>query len=140
MTPHALQQLPFENEWEFRTSRSSGKGGQHVNKVETKVELLFSIPNSQLLSTAQIRLALKNLDNRLNSEGVLVLSSASTPSQAANKKAVIKRFYDVLAKALEKPKFRIPTKTPKKAKKKRLEQKKVQALKKEGRRKRDWLG
>ncbi len=122
-------------ELEFNFSKSSGPGGQHVNKVNTKVGLRFDISGSKILSEVQKGLLLEKLSNKLTKEGVLVLSSQEARSQLVNKQKVIEKLDQLLAKAFAiKPK-RKPTKPTKAAKERRLKNKKQQAEKKEGRRK-----
>lgn len=120
----------FIKEIVFQTSRSSGKGGQHVNKVETKVELRFNIKNSDLLNEEEKGRLLNNLSNRINKEGVLILSSDAKRSQLANKKSVIIRFNELIEEGLKVPKERIPIKPSKKLKEKRLRDKRIQSKKK----------
>jgi len=131
----SIQGINFTPELQFKTSRSSGKGGQHVNKVSTKVELRFDIINSQLLSDEEKKRLLQKLKNRINKEGILQIASDKERSQLANKKAVIEKFYALLTKALKVPKKRIPAKPSQKAKKKRLKEKKLLSEKKKLRRK-----
>ncbi len=76
MKPEELNTRKFENEFVYSTSRSSGPGGQNINKVNTKVELRFSILNSQLLSDDEKELIGRKLRNKINKDGELVLSSA----------------------------------------------------------------
>src|SRR6185436_6646572 len=96
--------FPLHSEFRFKAVRSSGKGGQHVNKVSTSVELYFNIHESRLLDDKQKEEIFSKLKNRINSEGVLSLVSQSERSQLANKKKVIKRFDELIAKAVEKKK------------------------------------
>ncbi|MEX0967213.1 MAG: alternative ribosome rescue aminoacyl-tRNA hydrolase ArfB [Bacteroidia bacterium] len=125
--------IDFLPELTFQTSRSGGKGGQNVNKVESRVELLFDVEASQLLTSTQKQQIKEKLGNRINSEGILKLASESQRSQIQNKKLVVERFYDLLEKALRKRKRRVPTKVPRSVKEKRLREKRIQAEKKERR-------
>lgn len=121
-------------ELRFKTSRSGGSGGQHVNKVASKVLLEFDIAASELLSDEQKEVLLVKLVNRLNKEGVLQLTEQTKRSQHENKEGVIKKFYALLQKALTPVKKRKPTKTPKSVKEKRLTDKKKASEKKQLRR------
>jgi ribosome-associated protein len=118
------------SELEFKAVRSSGSGGQHVNKVATKVELSFDIENSQFLSEVQKDLLKKQYKNRISKEGLLSLSSDETRSQLRNKEKVINRFLELLEAGLRPQKKRKPTRIPAGVKKKRLESKKRQSEKK----------
>jgi ribosome-associated protein len=136
-----LRDRPFERDFEFRTSRSSGKGGQNVNKTETKVELIFGVEKSQLLSAEEKEIISHKLSSRINEAGELLLNSSESRSQLANKEDVIKKFYALLEKALTKEKKRIPTKVPAAIKQDILNKKKQNSEKKSGRsmRTRDFL-
>lgn len=124
----------FDNEFDFITSRSSGKGGQHVNKTDTKVELRFDVLNSKILTTDEKELIQKNLYGRINKEGILQIVSQKTRSQLKNKKDCIDKFYELIEKALKTKKKRKKTKPSLKSILKRLENKKRQSDKKENRR------
>ena len=113
-----------QSEVVYRTARSSGPGGQHVNKNETQVELLFDVAHSSSLSDDQRRRILSKLKNIIDSEGVLHLTSQSERSQLRNREMVTARFQEVLAAALRVPKKRRPTKPTAASKAKRLDSKK----------------
>ncbi len=128
-----IKDIDFSNEMEFKTSRSSGKGGQHVNKVETKVELRFDIDHSTILTDAEKQRIKKNLYNKINKEGILQITSEKEASQTMNKQETIEKFYTLMEKALQKPKKRKPTRRPKGAEEKRLKEKQIQSRKKQQR-------
>ena len=129
-----IRETDFSPEFSFRTSRSSGPGGQNVNKVETRVELLFNISESQLLDEKQKGRIRKKLANKINKDDVLIVSAQKERSQSKNKERAINKFYDWLEKALKKKKKRKATKPSKAAKEKRLKEKKIQSEKKQQRR------
>tara|TARA_R110001583_G_scaffold44966_1_gene142182 strand:- start:13357 stop:13758 length:402 start_codon:yes stop_codon:yes gene_type:complete len=122
-------------ELNFKAVRSSGAGGQHVNKVSSKVELSFDLINSIALSLEEKELLQKKLKTRLSKEFILMLQCDESRSQHKNKEIVIKRFFEVITNGLIVPKKRKPTKPSKSSIKKRLEKKKKQAFKKVFRRK-----
>jgi len=122
-------------ELNFKAVRSSGAGGQHVNKVSSKVELSFDLINSIALSLEEKELLQKKLKTRLTKEFILILQCDESRSQHKNKEIVIKRFFEVITNGLIVPKKRKPTKPSKSSIKKRLEKKKKQAYKKVFRRK-----
>lgn len=109
------------SELTFKAVRSSGSGGQHVNKVATKVVLSFDILNSSHLSEDEKIKLLSFLSNRINKLGILVLSSDQNRSQLKNKIDVTKRFLNLIELGLKQEKERKQTKIPKSAKRKRLE-------------------
>jgi len=129
-----LSDRNFEPEFKFKTSKSSGAGGQHVNTTETKVELIFDIQTTTLLTDAEKARATKKLEGFINDKGELRINSSESRSQATNKEKVIAKFYTLLEKALKKEKRRIPTKVPKAVKENILQKKKQHSKKKEERR------
>lgn len=114
----------------FRTSRSGGKGGQHVNKVSSKVELNFNVPKSVLLSDAQKNLILEKLSGRLNSEGVLQIVTEEERSQFRNKVRGIEKLLLILENAMYRPVMRKPSKPKRSAIEARLRAKRLNAVKK----------
>ncbi len=111
-------------EIEYRTTRSSGPGGQHVNKTETQVELLFDVAHSPSLSEAQRQRILSRLKTLIDQDGVLHLAAQSERSQLRNREIVTARFRQVLAAALRLPKKRRPTQPTAASKTRRVESKK----------------
>jgi ribosome-associated protein len=128
-----LDDRDFSSEFQFSSSRSSGPGGQNVNKVNTKVELRFHIASSSLLSDDEKRLLMEKLSGKINSEGELILVSQTERSQLKNRVQVIEKFYILLTRALIPRKKRKPTKPSRESKEERLEEKRKQAEKKERR-------
>jgi len=125
-----IRNIDFSKEWEFKTSKSGGKGGQHVNKTDTKVELRFNIPGSQLLNKTEKQRLLKKLCNKITKQGILIITAEDERSQSLNKEKVKKRFYNIISQALQTEKRRIPTFPSRSAKEKRLQDKKQQGDKK----------
>ena len=131
MLPPADAFLP---EITFQTSRSSGPGGQNVNKVESRVELRWHLMESQVLTDAQKALILEKLANQLTADGLLLITAQDDRSQYRNKEIVLARFHELLLKSLRRPKPRKATKPNRSAVRKRLEGKKIQGEKKANRR------
>ncbi len=119
----------------YRFSRSGGPGGQHVNKLETRVELVFNIPSSRVLSRKQKQLLRERLRSRLDTGGALRVVSQKHRSQRANKLDARKKLRRLLAGALKERKKRVPTRPTAAAEKKRLAEKRRRAEIKKLRRK-----
>jgi ribosome-associated protein len=129
-----LMRRGFESELFYSTSRSSGPGGQNVNKVNTKVELRFDIKLSSLLTDPEKELIFNKLKNRITNDGELVIVSQSERTQLMNKKAVTEKFYVIISKALTIQKKRKSTGATYASKLKRLERKKIRGIIKKNRR------
>lgn len=124
----------FIKELQFKAIRSSGAGGQHVNKTATKVEVSFNLEDSKALSETEKEILRKKLATKISSEGVLRIQSDATRSQHKNKTLGIERMLELITSNLKKPKKRKKTKVPQSVIEKRLKIKKQQALKKKHRR------
>lgn len=130
-----MDKKQIHSELQFKAVRSSGAGGQHVNKVSTKVELAFDVAASQGLSAAEKERLLLKLKSRLTKDGVLQLHCDESRSQHKNRDLVVKRLFDLLKNALTVPKKRKPTKPTRSSVEKRLKSKKQAAEKKSQRKK-----
>jgi len=120
----------FTDELNYKASRSSGAGGQNVNKVSTKMELSFDILHSSLLSDEEKGVLSDKAAAKINSDGILKLTSQTERTQLGNKEVVTDKFYKLLQKTFTIKKKRIPTKVSKASKEKRLEEKKLNSQKK----------
>ncbi|WP_158974866.1 alternative ribosome rescue aminoacyl-tRNA hydrolase ArfB [Cellulophaga sp. L1A9] len=125
-------------ELQFKAVRSSGAGGQHVNKVATKIELFFDIAKSSCLNPIEKDKIYLKLKNKINKEKVLQLQCDESRSQHKNKALVIKRFLLILENTLKEPKKRKRTKPSRSSIEKRLHSKKKAAQKKANRNKNNW--
>ena len=122
-----------ENELVFKFSRSSGPGGQNVNKVNTRVTLLFDLANSTNLSDIQKKRILKQLAGRTGKNGIIRVVSQRHRTQKANRRAAIERLQKLLSLAMETKPIRKKTKVPGSAKRQRLEEKKRRSILKQQR-------
>ena len=130
MSEAAIQVRDLSGELIYSSSRSSGPGGQNVNKVNSRIELRFNLTDSALLNDDEKAKIQSVLGNRINKEGILILVSQTERSQIANKKKVTERFYKLLHKALMPVKKRKPTRPTLASKERRIESKKMQSRKK----------
>jgi ribosome-associated protein len=120
----------------YRVSRSSGPGGQHVNKTDTKVEVMLHIANADFFTEEQKTLLQEKLKTRINKEGYLCVVCQQTRSQLTNKEKAIEKLETIVSNALHKDKPRKPTKIPKAVKEERIKVKRIRSEKLKG--KTDW--
>lgn len=125
------------SELRFRFSRSGGPGGQHVNRTETRVELLFDVAQSPSLTEEQRQHLLSRLGSQVDSEGVLHIVSSLTRSQYDNRADTITRFQALLRHALHRPRRRIATRPGRAAAERRLQAKRQRSQHKQTRRRVD---
>lgn len=132
----AIEQINLlKKELRYKTSRSGGKGGQNVNKVETKVEISFNVNKSIALTDFQKLLIAENLKNKISEEGLLKLTGNKYRSQLENKEDVVKRLINMLTNALKTKKERKATKPSKSSKVKKADTKKRRSETKQMRKK-----
>ncbi len=124
-------------ELNFKAIRSGGAGGQHVNKVSSKVVLFWDVSKSENLTDEEKELIIKNLHSKLTKDGILILSCDESRSQHKNKEIVIARLIGLLSSGLKIPKARKATKPSRSSNQKRLETKKKLGLKKKTRKRPD---
>lgn len=117
-------------EVQFSASRSGGPGGQNVNKVNTKIELRFPVQKSAVLDEMQKQLVLSKLKNRINADGELLVTSTTERSQWRNREQAVRKFFELIEKALTRPRKRKKTQPTAASRIKRLENKKKQGQKK----------
>ena len=127
----ALKITSLIKECRFQTARSGGKGGQHVNKVSTKMELYFDIAASAFFTEEEKQRLLSKLETKLSDNGILQIVSQSERTQIGNRKRVIEKFEKLLTKSLIVPKKRIAVKVSNQEKEKRLLDKKKLSEKKQ---------
>jgi ribosome-associated protein len=123
----------FNPELRFQMSRSSGPGGQNVNKVNSKVSLTFDIKASEQLTNDEKAKLMDKIKNRIDSDGILHIQVQEKRSQYQNKELAVKKFYELLAQAFKKKKLRLASKPSVSAVQERLKNKKIHAQKKANR-------
>ncbi|MDH5700296.1 MAG: alternative ribosome rescue aminoacyl-tRNA hydrolase ArfB [Nitrospirota bacterium] len=122
ITPHLS--IP-DSELRFSAARSSGPGGQHVNKVNSRVILEFNVRHTSVLSAYQKRRIAEMVGQRMNQQGVLRLQAQRHRTQSANRADLLEKFVEILQDALRPVKNRVPTRVPHRVREKRLEEKKL---------------
>jgi ribosome-associated protein len=127
-------QIP-QNELEFKASRSSGPGGQNINKLNTKIAIALDVPNCSFLSEEQKRILLKKLAGRITKDNRLIIESQKFRTQKANRDFAVEKLKSLIEKALKKPKKRKPTRPTAASVEKRLKQKRLKSITKQQRRK-----
>ncbi len=129
-----IDKVQILKELTYKMSRSSGKGGQNVNKVSTKVELRFDVKQSLFLSDDEKCRLIEKLRNRISNKGILVISCDTERTQLRNKTKVIELFFGLIEKALYIQKKRKKTTPTKSSVEKRIKDKKIKSEKKQQRR------
>ncbi len=117
----------------YKATRSSGPGGQHVNKTSTRVELYWNLEESQAVNETERALLRTALESRINREGQMMLSASRTRSQLKNKREVTDKFIKLLERKVQPPTIRKKTRTPASVKRKRLKNKRFTSEKKANR-------
>ena len=123
----------FQHELSYKTSRSSGSGGQNVNKVETSVTVIWKVEDSTVFTESEKERILLKLKNKINAEGILQTTVSESRTQLPNKKIATEKIQELVNKSLIVPKKRIATKPSRAKVEKRLESKKKLSEKKENR-------
>ncbi|REE27759.1 ribosome-associated protein [Winogradskyella pacifica] len=123
----------LKSEINYKYVRSSGSGGQHVNKVSSKAELYFDLSNSSVFNDEEKQKLSEFFNNRLTKDGVLILVCDESRSQFRNKALVTQRFLELIQEGLKEDKKRISTRVPRSVKRKRLKAKRINADKKANR-------
>ena len=130
MTDYNHNILDLSGEFEFKSSRSSGPGGQNVNKVNSRIELNFDVVHSLLLSEKHKGLILTKLKNKIHGEGILSVVSQSERSALMNKRECVNKIYAMIHRALKPVKKRIPTRPTRSSRRVRIKNKKINGQKK----------
>jgi len=133
MTEQIVNIPDLSSEFQFITSRSSGPGGQNVNKVNSKVELRFDIKNSMILSDEQKLIVESKLFSKISSDGILSVVSQRDRSQLSNKEDAVTKFYLLITKALTPVKRRRSTRPTQSSVEKRLTSKRIKSTVKQNR-------
>jgi ribosome-associated protein len=135
MEVSVLKKRKLDSEFLFRATRSSGPGGQNVNKVSTKIKVVFDVRNSSILSDSEKELVISGLKRRINSAGELIVTSQSERTQLGNKSNATERMLALIARALTAQAERVPTVPSSQSRIERLEEKRrkgaVKKLRKE---------
>ncbi|GGF29048.1 alternative ribosome rescue aminoacyl-tRNA hydrolase ArfB [Echinicola rosea] len=134
-TASQISRLDFSNEITFKTAKSGGPGGQHVNKVNTKVQLIFDVKGSKILTEKEKDRVLEQLGPKLNADGHIQVVVQESRLQLQNKTLALHKFGQLISKVFIRKKKRKPTKPTKAAVKKRLDNKKRKGEKKQWRKK-----
>ncbi|MDP4222271.1 MAG: alternative ribosome rescue aminoacyl-tRNA hydrolase ArfB [Bacteroidota bacterium] len=123
MDVSVLKARKLDSEFLFRATRSSGPGGQNVNKVSTKIKVVFDVRNSSVLSDSEKELVISGLKRRINSAGELIVTSQSVRTQLGNKSNATERMLALIARALTALAERVPTVPTNQSRIERLEEK-----------------
>jgi ribosome-associated protein len=130
MDPERLIERGIEREFSFSASRSSGPGGQNVNKVNTRVEIRFNIMQSSVLAESEKRMILENIKRKINTAGELIVTSQSERTQMKNRERATKKLLAIISESLAEKSERKPTRPTGRSKAERLEEKRRRGMKK----------
>ena len=130
MDPERLIERGIEREFSFSASRSSGPGGQNVNKVNTRIEIRFNIMQSSVLAECEKKMILENIKRKINTAGELIVTSQSERTQMKNRERAIKKLLAIISESLTEKSERKPTRPTGRSKAERLEEKRRRGMKK----------